>query len=183
MKIRYLFAAAASVVLAACVPSSQDGAVAEAVAARASAAPAMVKVKVRKPEGGGLPAEIVIPSTVGEVVFRHEAHIQERSIECVQCHHQIKARKLDTPHPEYLQSSWINCTVCHEPSGKAAQQVYACSECHRTTPASIADETLSAKVVVHKQCWQCHPVSPGKEAMQTCETCHAGKKTLSKRET
>ncbi len=171
---RCLLAVAASLILTACVAWAQGGADPKAAVA---GAPATTKAKVRKPDSG-MPSEITIASSVGEVVFRHEAHIQERSIECARCHHQINARKLQTPHPDYLKSSWINCTVCHETSGKSARQVYACSECHRTNPTNIADETLSAKVVVHRQCWQCHPVSPGKEAMQSCEACHAGKKTL-----
>ena len=45
-------------------------------------------------------------------------------------------------------------------------------------PRNIADETLSAKVVVHQQCWKCHPVGTGKEASAVCEKCHSGKKTF-----
>jgi hypothetical protein len=135
------------------------------------------------PAGSGgvqVPAEITIPSSVGEVTFRHQAHFKDRAIECVQCHHQINARTLNTPHPDYLKSSWINCKVCHEEPGKAKakQKVYACSECHRAVPANIADETLSAKVVVHRQCWKCHDVSTAKEASKSCELCHSGKRSL-----
>lgn len=125
-----------------------------------------------------IPRKISIPSSVGEVAFDHQAHIKDRGIQCIECHHQINAKKLDTPHPDYLKSSWINCKVCHEESGKAKAKIYACSECHRTAPASIADETLSAKVVVHKQCWKCHDVGTAKEASKSCELCHSGKKTL-----
>lgn len=123
-----------------------------------------------------IPSEIRIAASVGEVTFRHEAHIKDRGIPCSQCHHGINARKLETPHPEYLKSSWINCTVCHDEKGKTEQNVYACSECHRTTSANIADETLSAKVVIHKQCWTCHAAGTAKEASQSCEKCHSGKR-------
>ncbi len=123
-----------------------------------------------------IPAEIVIPSSVGEVTFRHQAHIKERAIQCGQCHHQINAKKLETPHPDYLKSSWINCKVCHEESGKTKQSVYACSACHRASNGNIADETLSAKVVIHKQCWNCHPVGTAKDASASCNLCHSGKK-------
>lgn len=123
-----------------------------------------------------VPAEIRIPSAVGNVAFQHRAHFKDRSIPCAECHHQINARKLDTPHPEYLKSSWINCTVCHDESGKTKQQVYTCSACHRSNPANIADETLSAKVVVHRQCWKCHQGGTGKDASAACRLCHAGRK-------
>jgi len=130
-----------------------------------------------KADAQQIPNEITFPSSVGEVTFQHQKHFQDRGIQCGACHHQINAKKLITPHPDYLKSSWINCTVCHDESGKVKQQVYACSACHHTTPMNIADETLSAKVVIHKQCWKCHPVSTGKEASKSCEFCHSGKKT------
>ena len=48
-----------------------------------------------------MPVQRRFSSSVGEVVFEHQKHIQERSIECVECHHQINAKKLETPHPDY----------------------------------------------------------------------------------
>jgi len=125
-----------------------------------------------------IPAQMNIPSSVGEVIFRHETHFKERAIPCVECHHQINAKTLNTPHPDYLKSSWINCKLCHEESAKIRQNVYACSECHRSNPGNIADETLSAKVVIHKQCWKCHEAGTAKAASKSCEFCHSGKKTL-----
>jgi hypothetical protein len=125
---------------------------------------------------GQIPSLITISSPVGEVTFLHEAHFKDRGIQCAECHHQINAKKLQTPHPDYLESSWINCKVCHEEPGKAKQQIYACSQCHRTNPVNIADETLSAKVVIHKQCWKCHEMGTAKEAAKSCELCHSGKK-------
>lgn len=123
-----------------------------------------------------IPAEIVFPSSVGEVTFEHQVHIQDRKIECVQCHHQLNAKKLLTPHPDYFDSATVKCGICHDGSEKIKQQAYMCSECHRATPASIADETLSAKVVIHKKCWECHQVGTGKEASKSCQFCHSGKK-------
>jgi cytochrome c7-like protein len=123
-----------------------------------------------------IPAVRNIPSSVGEVVFQHQTHIKDRGIQCVECHHQINAKKLSTPHPDYLKSSWINCSICHNESEKIKQKVYSCSACHPTNPVNIADETLSAKVVVHKQCWKCHEVGAGKDASNTCQMCHSGKK-------
>ena len=124
-----------------------------------------------------IPVELRLHSTVGDVVFRHAAHITDRSIPCVECHHQINAKKLATPHPEYLQSSWIKCTVCHDESGKT-RAVYTCSACHTATPTNIADETLSAKVVVHRQCGKCHQAGTGKDARASCRLCHSAKKSL-----
>lgn len=124
----------------------------------------------------GAPPDKAFPSSVGEVIFKHKAHVQDRGIKCVDCHHQINARPLTIPHPAYFKSSSINCEICHKPSERLKQNTYVCSECHRTNPINIADETLSAKVVIHKQCWTCHQVSTGKEASKSCESCHSGKK-------
>ena len=123
-----------------------------------------------------IPAQISFPSSVGEVTFKHEAHFKDRGIQCTECHHQINAKKLETPHPEYFKSSWINCGICHNAAGHAQQSTYACSGCHRTNPANIADETLSAKVVIHEQCWKCHAVGTDKDASAACALCHSGKK-------
>lgn len=135
---------------------------------------------VSSPGGAGtleMPSVTSFPSSVGEVTFTHEMHIKERSIQCVECHHQINAKKLNTPHPDYFKSSSVKCEICHNESEKVTQKAYTCSGCHRTNPINIADETLSAKVVIHKQCWKCHQVGAGKEASKTCEFCHSGKKT------
>jgi Zn finger protein HypA/HybF involved in hydrogenase expression len=123
-----------------------------------------------------IPSEIAISSSVGKVVFRHQMHIGDLGIKCANCHHQINAKQLNTPHPDYFGSSWINCKTCHAESAKIAQKAYRCSECHQTRPKNITDESLSAKVVIHKQCWKCHAVGAGKEASIVCEKCHSGKK-------
>jgi Zn finger protein HypA/HybF involved in hydrogenase expression len=123
-----------------------------------------------------LPAEIRMPSAVGEVLFRHQMHIGDLGIKCAECHHQINAKPLNTPHPDYFSSSWINCKTCHEEAERIARKAYICSECHETRPKNIADETLSAKVVIHKQCWKCHGVGTGKEASKGCEKCHSGER-------
>lgn len=164
--IKYLLAAASvSVLVAASLPS--DAAPSKAVASKA-APPKAATLEI--------PAEMNIPSSVGEVVFRHQMHVRDLAIKCVNCHHQINAKPLSTPHPDYFGSSWINCKTCHDESEKIAQKAYICSECHQTRPKNIVDETLSAKVVIHRQCWKCHPVSTGKEASNGCEKCHSGKK-------
>ena len=139
------------------------------LAAAAAAAP---------PGAVPIPGEIKMPSSVGEVTFKHQTHISERSIPCTECHHGINAKKLNAPHADYFNSSWIKCTICHEESGKT-KKAFACSGCHVPTPASISDETLSAKVVVHTQCWKCHAVGTAKEASANCQSCHSGKKTES----
>lgn len=125
-----------------------------------------------------IPVERKFPSSAGEVIFHHEMHIKDLGIKCVECHHAINAKQLNTPHPDYLTSASVKCEVCHNESEKIRQKAYTCSECHRTNPANIADETLSAKVVVHRQCWRCHAVNTGKEASAVCEKCHSGKKTF-----
>jgi hypothetical protein len=173
-----LAAAAAAFLAAACSPPNNDEVAGMTSPAVAPTLRALVKTKPPPSDATGIPSEIVIPASVGEVVFRHQMHIKDFSIKCVECHHQINAKELNTPHPDYLKSSWINCKVCHDGSGKIKQNAYTCSECHHANPIDIADETLGSKVVIHKQCWKCHPVSTGKEASRGCEKCHSGKKTL-----
>ncbi len=124
-----------------------------------------------------IPSVRSFPSSVGEVTFTHEMHVKDRGIQCVECHHQINAKKLNTPHPDYFKSSSIKCEICHSESEKVKQKAYTCSGCHRINPINIADETLSAKVVIHKQCWKCHQVGAGKEASNACEVCHSGNKS------
>lgn len=177
--IHYSLAAAAAMLLvAACAPSRNDDVAGNASAPVASISRTIVKTGLSKSDTAEIPSEIIIPSSVGEVTFRHQMHIKDLSIKCGECHHQINARPLATPHPDYLKSSWINCTICHSESEKIKQTVFSCSACHGTNPINIADETLSAKVVIHKQCWRCHPVSTGKDASRSCDKCHSGKKTL-----
>lgn len=124
-----------------------------------------------------IPAEKNFPSSVGEVPFKHQKHVDEGT-QCNECHHEINANKLKTPHPNYLKSSAVKCETCHNDSEKAKQKVYTCSKCHPVSPVNIADETLSAKVVIHKQCWECHNVGTAKKASKRCEMCHSGKKTV-----
>ena len=173
--IKYFLAAVATTLLVtACISSDQE-ATGKASTAATPTSPPAARTRLAASGPAEIPADIRFPSAVGEVIFRHQAHLKDRAIKCAQCHHQINARELSTPHPDYLQSSWINCKICHDGAGKARQRVYACSECHPTNPIHIADETLSAKVVIHKQCWQCHPVGTGKEAGTGCAKCHSEK--------
>jgi hypothetical protein len=173
--IKYFIAAAAAVFLLAANPSARS-------------------------ETLEIPPERIFPSSAGEVVFHHQMHIKDLGIKCVDCHHSIDAKPLSaerpekfkssstkcpinvktlsTPHPDYFKSSSIKCVICHTESDASKENAYTCSGCHRTNPMNIADETLSAKVVVHKQCWKCHPVSTGMEASTVCEKCHSGKKTF-----
>lgn len=127
-----------------------------------------------KPEtdSSEIPEEINFPSSVGDVLFPHQMHIDDLEMECNECHHQIYAKKIITPHPEYFKSSWIKCDICHNTTGQSGQKYYTCSKCHHKTPANIADETLSSKVVVHKNCWACHEVGTGSEASEVCNDCH-----------
>lgn len=49
-------------------------------------------------------------------------------------------------------------------------------DCHHGSPVTIADETLSSKVVIHRACWECHPTGTGSEASQRCDLCHQREK-------
>ena len=177
--IKHLVAAGTAILfLAVSLPATSDATESnKSIAPANSSGPASISSKSSQTGAEEVPAEKRFSSSVGEVLFTHQKHIRERAIPCVDCHHQINAKKLSTPHPDYFKSSWINCKTCHFESEKAKQQVYACSACHQTNPKDITNETLSSKVVIHKKCWNCHDTGTGKEASQSCELCHSGKKS------
>ena len=119
-----------------------------------------------------MPAEIIIKSSVGDVLFPHNLHVDDVNLECTQCHHQIHAKELATPHPDYMTSSWVNCQICHDTNSEMSKKYYKCSDCHHSDPNDNADETLSSKVVIHKNCWKCHETGTGVEASEGCIACH-----------
>lgn len=156
----------------------------ERMAEIAHPVPAAEAAKVAAPVGDkttapsediDMPDIITYPSSVGDVLFRHDDHVKEQEIECVECHHQIHAKDLDTPHPDYMTSSWVSCKTCHDESSDMNQKYYKCSDCHLTELADISDETLSSKVVTHKSCWNCHESGTGVEASKGCAECHVKK--------
>ena len=110
---------------------------------------------------------------LGDVRFPHELHYDTLELECESCHHETQATELEIPHQEYFEDFWINCAICHRES-PATSGPLACSQCHHRSPTDIADETLSAKVVIHQSCWECHEVGTGPQASQSCPTCHTG---------
>ncbi len=120
----------------------------------------------------GLPDEITIKSSAGTVVLPHDVHVKDKKLKCNVCHHQIHAVELDTPHPDYLTSSLINCQTCHSTNSETRKKYYKCSKCHHSDPDDISDETLSSKVVIHKSCWKCHETGTGVEASKGCSDCH-----------
>lgn len=122
--------------------------------------------------GAAPPDEIVSPSAVGEVRFPHSLHADELGFECSDCHHETDAARLEMPHPEYLEDFWIDCGSCHH-EGTEPGAARSCGECHHASPVSTADETLSAKVVIHRSCWGCHDSGTGAEASASCGFCHA----------
>ena len=123
-----------------------------------------------------VPEVITSPSSAGEVVFPHQQHYEEFEVECKDCHHETDASKLNMPHEDYFDDFWIDCKICHHEGNSGKLQAQACSKCHQSSPANIADQTLSSKVVIHKNCWQCHEVNTGKEASESCQLCHSGER-------
>ena len=119
------------------------------------------------------PKEIIIsPSTLGAVTFPHKLHFDDLEIECATCHHETNAARLEMPHENYYINFRINCRLCHKMDGTTATQAQSCSNCHLESPESSADEDLSAKVVIHKHCWECHEINVGAKAGQGCIICH-----------
>jgi hypothetical protein len=119
-----------------------------------------------------LPKDITLESSAGVVVLPHDVHVRDKKLKCARCHHQIHAEDLDTPHAEYLESSLVNCQICHNTNPENSNKYYKCSLCHPSEPADISDETLSSKVVIHKSCWECHDAGTGVEASRGCSNCH-----------
>ena len=119
-----------------------------------------------------MPGEIVFTSSVGNVLFPHDVHVKDLEVECAECHHEIHAAGLDTPHPDYMTSSWSSCETCHGTNSETSQKYSKCSVCHNTDSDNIANETLSSKVVVHKSCWKCHESGTGVTASVGCKDCH-----------
>jgi c(7)-type cytochrome triheme protein len=119
-----------------------------------------------------LPGVITFESELGDVLFPHKVH---QKMGCSNCHHQIHAKTLDTPHEEYLGYSWVNCGDCHDADTAISTSYYGCDHCHHSNLENIADETLTAKVVIHKSCWNCHLSGNGAEASERCSFCHQTK--------
>ena len=119
-----------------------------------------------------MPGDIFFESLLGTVHFPHDLHVDDLGLECGECHHQIHAMDLETPHPDYMKSSWIKCQICHDENSAMSKEYYKCSDCHHSNLEDIADETLSSKVVIHKNCWACHESGKGVEASRGCTDCH-----------
>jgi hypothetical protein len=115
-----------------------------------------------------------LPETLalGDVSFPHQLHFDDFGIECSECHHETDAAQLSIPHPSYFEDFWIDCQICHH-AGTSPRESQKCSSCHPEAPFSIADETLSAKVVIHQSCWSCHEVGKAAEASTNCAFCHS----------
>ncbi len=125
-------------------------------------------------EGSAAPsaaAVITSSSPIGEVRFPHALHAEEIGVECAGCHHETNAARLRLPHEEYFADFWIDCAICHRETDTAAVP-QSCGACHHAVPSSNADETLSAKVVIHQSCWSCHEIGTGREASANCRFCH-----------
>ena len=116
-----------------------------------------------------LPNVITFESSLGDVHFPHKMH---QKMGCKNCHHQIHAKELITPHEAYLSYSWVSCHDCHNESFETDGSYYGCDACHHSNLANIADETLNAKVVIHKSCWKCHETGTGEKASKECVFCH-----------
>jgi hypothetical protein len=117
--------------------------------------------------------ETVPPSAASETRFPHSLHAEELEFECSECHHEIDAARLRMPHDSYFEDFWIDCRSCHRETDAPAEP-QSCTNCHHASPVSTADETLSAKVVIHRACWGCHDSGTGQEASRGCSFCHPG---------
>ena len=129
----------------------------------------------RDSQGGQLPATTRSASSVGAVTFDHEFHSENLKLECKSCHHETNASTLRMPHKNYFDDFWIDCRTCHKADGKAVSEPQSCSTCHHDSPTNVADETLSAKVVTHAKCSECHELGRGAAASNSCATCHVTK--------
>ncbi len=110
----------------------------------------------------------------GEVEFPHDFHIDDLEIACEDCHHETNALRLQMPHADYFDDFWIDCTICHKSDTEVSLDPQACGDCHPSNPRDSADETLSSKVVIHQNCWECHDSGTGVDAAENCSFCHDG---------
>jgi hypothetical protein len=117
---------------------------------------------------------IRVSSYLGEVEFPHLDHVDAFGLACGDCHHETNAAALAIPHEDYFDDFWIDCATCHHEPGSASLEAQACSNCHPARPQNLADETRSAKVVIHQNCWECHDSGTGAEASSNCAFCHTG---------
>jgi hypothetical protein len=121
--------------------------------------------------GPDAPGVVRSLTSAGTVDFPHALHASDFEIECVTCHHETSAAALAMPHEKYFEDFWIDCGTCHR-AGAAPGSPQTCSACHHSSPATIADESLSAKVVIHKSCLGCHEGGTGRDAARSCGFCH-----------
>jgi len=119
-----------------------------------------------------------IGATMGKLIFDHPMHAEDLEVECKECHHETNAPPLHYPHADYFHDLWIDCGTCHREAGAPDLEPQSCYDCHDTKLRDIADERLSPKVILHKNCWKCHEVDTGVEASESCPLCHAGSKTM-----
>lgn len=160
MRKIYILLAILALCVASMTAASQEAEQGAAVQPKASP-----EKRAKRPK---LPNIVTFESSVGNVDFPHRVH---QKMGCQKCHHQIRAKDLITPHDEYLAYSWVNCQDCHDESENDSTY-YGCAKCHHSNLENIADETLSSKVVVHKNCWKCHLSGTGVEASERCSYCH-----------
>jgi len=110
---------------------------------------------------------------MGDLIFPHVEHVEDMEIECDECHHETNAVPLNSPHQEYFDDLWVDCGACHHEPGSADRAPQSCYDCHDSSRRDVADESLSSKVILHKNCWKCHEVETGLEASESCELCHS----------
>ena len=120
------------------------------------------------------PSSVKRPSIMGDILFDHEEHEEEADAECEDCHHETNAGPLEFPHEEYFHDLWIDCDSCHHEAGSPELEPQSCYDCHDEEKRGVADERLSPKVILHRNCWTCHEVETGVEASESCENCHSG---------
>jgi hypothetical protein len=118
-----------------------------------------------------MPEIVTSPTSAGTVEFPHSIHASDFEIECATCHHETNATALSMPHTDYFEDFWIDCRTCHR-AGASPASPQSCSACHHSSPTTIADETLSAKVVIQQSCFGCHEGGTGQDASRSCGFCH-----------
>jgi len=106
-----------------------------------------------------LPNRILLPSSVGSVVFSHEAHYASYKLSCRECHH----------HPDTKKPSFVSCRTCHTATVEGTPYLKTCTECHEATSVQKTP-MLNTKDAFHKQCIGCHTAN--KVPVTDCSSCH-----------
>ncbi|MCP3942024.1 MAG: cytochrome c3 family protein [Desulfobacteraceae bacterium] len=84
------------------------------------------------------PVRLMFQNKAGEVLFTHQAHVDDYSLECIDCHHNLEDNDIyncrecheetgDEDMPSIADAFHAQCKGCHEEYGAGPVE---CNSCH-----------------------------------------------------